>query len=230
MPQTQSFITCHIDGITSTPSPEIQRGSFKRIDKAVSAVRILLSSHGDYTLEDTPQFCSSGALLAVVPTHAEAIPFDAKMFDLYARNIAEFIEAHHKVRDPVLTHAAHALAIDDIEDVCSSLKRYGTVVFQVDGMAKIELRNRRKWNTRRPPDHVTIAVGSAGVVAGLEYQHGELIVNDMEADAFRPGDSISIKDSNNAEPIRRAVASLVRVLDDSTAVTIDMFTPDPSDG
>lgn len=229
MPQTKSLITCHIDGITSTRSPEIQRGSFKRIEKSVSAVRTLLSLYGDYTLEDTPQFCSAGVLLAVAPAHAEAPPFDAIMFDLFARNIAEFIDAHHQVRDPVLTHAAHGLAIHNIEDVCRSLKSHGTVVFQVDGMARIELRNRRKWHERCPPDHVTIAVGSAGVVAGLEYQRGELIVDDMEADAFRPGDPISIKGSSNAEPIRRAVASLVRVLDDSTAVTIDMFKPDPSD-
>lgn len=226
MLHTRSIITCHLDGISSYPGPEIQHESFKRLVAAGSAVRILLSAYGDYGIDQTPQFRSASMLLAVTPRSSEAPPFDAKRFDLYARNIAEFIDAHHEGREPLLTHANHGLPIDNIEDVCKSLGSHGTVVFRVDAMEKIELRNRSKWRRNCHSDHVTIEVESAANVAGLKHSRGELLVSDEKAKTFHPGDLINPNDSNNAKPIHRVVASLVRVLDDSEAMTIDMFGPD----
>lgn len=229
MLHTRSIITCHLEGISSYPDPEIQRESFKHLERSGSAIRLLLSAYGDYKIGETPQFRSASVLLAVVPTSSEAPPLDAKRFDLYARNIAEFIDAHHEGREPLLTHANHGLAMDDIEDVCKSLRSYGTVALQVGAMERIELRNRREWHRNCHSDHVTIEVQRAANVSGLKNSRGELLVSDEKAKAFHPGDLITFKDSKDAKPIQRIVASLVCVLDDNEAATIDMFGPDHHD-
>src|SRR3546814_1210672 len=90
------------------------------------------------------QFCSGGLLLTVVANDLAAPPFNSVRFDLYVRNVAEFIDATIESRPPLLTHDEHGVDIHDIEDVCRLLKDFGKIVLQVGGMETITLFNRSK--------------------------------------------------------------------------------------
>jgi hypothetical protein len=226
MQESQCIITCHIEGITSNPHPSMSLESFSRIEKAGLAVNQLLSAFGAYGIDDTPKFRDRGLVLTVVTTCPNALPFDAKLFDLFVRNIAEYIDARHDGRSPLLTHADHGLAIDDIEQICESLSAYGTILLQVDAMDMIELRCRRRRKGRDHGHYATMELESTTDVTGLKHSRGELIVSSETARTFRPGDLMPPISADASRPLRRAVASMIRIIDGSESVTMDMFGPD----
>src|SRR3546814_6143523 len=90
-------------------------------------------------VSETLQVCSGGLLLPVVDNDLAAPPFNSVRFDLYVRNVAEFIDATIESRPPLLTHDEHGVDIHDIEDVCRLLKDFGKIVLQVGGMETITL-------------------------------------------------------------------------------------------
>lgn len=219
-------IACQILGITNQPEPSIPIDAFQDIENAISAVRILLAAFGGYELDDVPQFRDERMLLAVASTHDVAPTFRADKFDVFARNIAEFINAKYEGRNPLLTHEENGVVIEDIESICRSLKDYGKIVFRIDGMPDIHLTNRRKWKANSRDGHITIVVESATVVAALKCSNRAVIVSDAQASNFSLGDSIGLGQSNNATPIRRVIGSLVEVIDDKEPTTGDMFGAD----
>src|SRR3546814_13149087 len=112
------IIKCFIDGIVDFPYPSIPDESFDDIERAAAAIRILLSAYGGHMVSETPQFCSGGLLLTVVANDLAAPPFNSVRFDLYVRNVAEFIDATIESRTPLLTHDEHGVDTHDIEDDC----------------------------------------------------------------------------------------------------------------
>lgn len=220
------IIKCHIDGIIDFPHPSIPDESFNDIEKGAAAIRILLSTYGGYTISEIPQFCSGGLLLTVVANDLDMPPFNSARFDIYVRNVAEFIDASNRSRHPLLTHDEHGVDIHDIEDVCRLLKDFGKVVLQIGGMETITLFNRPKRHKNDRDRYVTIEVASTEAVAGLTHDNGILVVPDATAVTLHPGDSIDPGITKNAKPIQRSIGSLVEIIDDMGSVTSDMFGAD----
>lgn len=218
-------IACRILGIRNHPELSIPWDAFQDVENGISAVRHLLASFGGYELNDVPQFQHDRMLLSVASTDHDALTFNAAKFDVFARNIAEFIDAKCEGRNPLLNHEENGVSIEGIENICRSLKSLGKCVFSVDGMPDIKLTNRRKWRTNNRDDYITIVVESTTVVAALECSNRAVFVSDAQASNFSLGDSIGPDRSNNATPIRRVIGSLVEVIDD-TGSTGDMFSAD----
>ena len=218
-------IACQILGITNQPEPSIPIDAFQDIENAISAVRILLTAFGDYELDDAPQFRDDCMLLTIASTHDVAPTFHADKFDVFLRNIAEFIDAKCEGRDPLLNHDENGVSIEDIENICRSLKSFGKCVFSIDGKPTIKLTNRRKWKTSNRDDYITMEVESATVVAALKLSNRELIVvSEAQASNFSLGDSIVLDENNHTTPIRRVIGSLADI--NTGPTTADMFDTD----
>src|SRR3546814_2462647 len=142
---------------------------------------VRLLGYGGHRVSETPQFCSCGLLLTVVANDLASPSFNTVRFDLYVRNLAEFIYATIESRPPLLTHDEHGVDIHDIEDVCRLLKDFGKIVLQVGGMETITLFNRSKRRKNSRDRHVNIEVASTEAVAGLTHENGMLVVPDVEA-------------------------------------------------
>lgn len=226
MEHSQSIISCHVEGITGFPHPSSPLDILENVEGVTSAVRILLSAFGNYGFDDTPQFSDDALLLAVVAKQPGAPQFSAARFDLYARNVAEFIDATNDGRKPLLTHDDHGLVIDEIEHVCESLKALGEVSFRIEEMPMITIARTKKRPKDRRKNHIIIDVASAKNVACLKCERKMLVMSDTKAKALKPGDSINPYDAKGARLIRRSVGSLVRIIDATEAVTADMFDDD----
>src|SRR3546814_17504294 len=105
------IIKCFIDGIVDFPYPSIPDESFDDIERAVAAIRILLSAYGGHMVSETPPFCSGGLLLAVVANAMAAPPFNSVRFDLYVRKVAEFLDTKITSQPTLLTHCEHRVEI-----------------------------------------------------------------------------------------------------------------------
>jgi len=230
MEHFQSIISCHVEGINSFPHPSFSLDILEDVEGVTSTVRILLSAFGDYGFDDTPQFSDDALLLAVVATQPGAPQFNAARFDLYARNVAEFIDATNEGRTPLLTHDDHGLAINEIEHVCESLKGLGAVSFRIEDMPTITIAKARQRRKDRRANHIIIDVASAKDVAFLKCERKMLVMSDTKAKALKPGDSINPDDAKGARLIRRSVGSLVRIIDDTEAVNADIFDDDDKGG
>lgn len=226
MNTSKVIIKCHIAGIIDFPYPSIPDESRNDIVNGTAAIRVLLSAHGGYTINEIPQFCSGGVLLTVVANDAGMPPFNSAQFDLYVRNVAEFIDATNQARHPILTHDEHGVDIHDIEDVCRSLKGFGKVVLQIGEMETITLFNRPNRHKNDRNRNITIEVASTEAVAGLTHDNGMLVVPDAMAALLHPGDSIDPEITKSAKPIRRSIGSLIEIIDDTGSVTSDMFSAD----
>lgn len=216
-------IACQVLGIRSHPELSIPIDAFQEVERGISALRILLAAFGDYELDDVPQFQNDCMLLAVASRNHHAPTFNAVKFDVFARNIAEFIDAKCAGRDPLLNHDENGVAIERIETICSSLKSFGRIEFSIDGMPDIKLANRRRWKTNNRERYITIVVDSATVVAALKCSHRAVIVSDAQASNFSLGDSLDLGQTNNATPVHREIGSLVDIIDDMEPITVDMF-------
>jgi hypothetical protein len=217
-------IACQILGITNQPEPSIPIDAFQDIENAISAVRILLTAFGDYELDDAPQFRDDCMLLAIASTHDVAPTFHADKFDVFLRNIAEFIDAKCEGRDPLLNHDENGVFIEDIENICRSLKSFGKCVFSIDGKPAIKLTNRRKWKTSNRDGYITMEVESATVVTALKFSNRDLIVSEDHASNLSPGDSFVLDENNHTTPIRRVIGSLADI--NMGLTTADMFDTD----
>src|SRR3546814_10957346 len=100
-------------------------------------------------VSETLQVCSGGLLLTVVANDLAAPSFNYVRFDLYVRNVAEFIDATIESRPPLLTHDEHGVDIHDIKDVCRLLKDFGKIVLQVGGMERHHSFNRSRSEESR---------------------------------------------------------------------------------
>src|SRR3546814_952809 len=122
-------------------------------------------------VSETLQVCSGGLLLPVVDNDLAASPFNAVRFDLYVRNVAEFIDATIESRPPLLTHDEHGVDIHAIEDVSRLLKDFGKIVLQVGGMESITLFNRSKRRKNSRDSHFNIEEAHTEAVAGLKNEN-----------------------------------------------------------
>lgn len=223
MEQERHFITCYITGVVCDPYPSIPVTSFREVEMAISAMRILLTAFGDYVLGESPQFCDGGMLLEITTAHPAGSSFDAGRFDLFARNVAEFMDARIEGRDPLLTHDNHGLATEEIKTICRSLTGLGTISFRVDEIAIIELRCRRQWRNEGQQGCIRMEVAMARQIYGLEGSRGNLLVPSEVAETLRPGDLVSIGHEEGVTQIQRSIGTLVEVIDDVSEETTDLF-------
>lgn len=212
-------ILCRIHGIRVCQDISIPIDSFQDIENAIATISVLLKEFGEYELDEVPLFGNDSIQLSVA--HHDAQPFDPAKFDIHARNIAEYIDARCEGRDPLLNHDENGVAIERIESISRTLKRFGRVVFNVNGMPDIELANGRKWKARERDHCVMMDVESTMDVTALKCSSTEIIVSDAQADALHPGASIRLE---NLTPIHRVTGLLVGVVDGMQSATVDMFS------
>lgn len=208
-------ILCRIHGVRVCKDISIPIDSCQDIENAISAIKLLLNEFGEYELDQVPLFGDDSMQLSVA--HHDSRPFDPTKFDIYARNVAEYNDSKSQGRDPLLNNDENGVAI---ERTCRTLKRFGKVVFNVNGMPDIELSGC-KWKSRERDQYVTMDVESTMDVTALKCSSTEIIVSDAQADAFHPGASIRLDDLT---PIHRVIGSLVGVVDDMQSATADMFS------